>query len=169
MPMGHSERLVRRTRRRLFAVTLGLLALLVVGVGSATAIMGLAALDADVDHALQAAVAAQAATVMPETSGGDGGEATNGDDGTQVPELDDRPPAAADMFMLVLDASGRVVQNPSGPDDRGPAGCDGPRRGEGHRRGPADDRGREPQPPAAHGSGDPKRHDRWLCAGRICP
>ncbi len=62
MPIGHSERLVRRTRRRLFAVTLGLLALLVVGVGSATAIMGLAALDADVDHALLAAVAAQAAT-----------------------------------------------------------------------------------------------------------
>ena len=114
MPIGHSEGLVRRTRRRLFAVTLGLLALLVVGVGSATAIMGLAALDADVDHALLAAVAAQAATVTQETLGGDGGEATNGDDGAQAPELDDRPPAAADTFMLVLDGSGKVVQNPSG-------------------------------------------------------
>ena len=111
--MGQSERLVRRTRRRLFAVTLGLLALLVVGVGSATAVMGLAALDADVDHALRAAVAAQAATVTSETLGGDGGEATNGDDGTQTPEADDRPPAAADTFMLVLNGSGRVVQNPS--------------------------------------------------------
>ena len=114
MPVGHSERLVRRTRRRLFAVTLGLLALLVVGVGSATAIMGLAALDADVDHALQAAVSAQAATVTSETFGGDGGEATNGDDGAETPELDDRAPAAADTFMLVLDGSGKVVQNPSG-------------------------------------------------------
>ena len=50
----------------------------------------------------------------PETLGGDGGEATNGDDGAQAPELDDRPPAAADTFMLVLDGSGKVVQNPSG-------------------------------------------------------
>ena len=114
MAMGHSERLVRRTRRRLFAVTLGLLALLVVGVGTATAVMGLAALDADVDHALRAAVAAQAATVTSETLGGDGGEAANGDDGNQAPEPDDRPPAAADTFTLVLDGSGRVAQNPSG-------------------------------------------------------
>ena len=50
MAIGQTERLVRRTRRRLFAVTLGLLALLVVGVGTATAVMGLAALDADVDR-----------------------------------------------------------------------------------------------------------------------
>src|SRR4029079_16726791 len=110
--MAQSARLVRRARRRLFAVTLGLLALLVVGVGSATAIMGLAALDADVDHALLAPVTAQAATVTPETLGGDGGEATNGDDGTQNPEPDDRPPAAADTFMVVLDGSGKGVPNP---------------------------------------------------------
>ena len=120
MPIGHSERLVRRTRRRLFAVTLGLLALLVVGVGSATAIMGLAALDADVDHALLAAVAAQAATVTPETLGGDGGEATNGDDGAQAPELDDRPPAAADTFMLVLDGVGQGTSR-TRPAGRSPA------------------------------------------------
>ncbi len=114
MAMGHSERLVRRTRRRLFAVTLGLLALLVVGVGSATAIVGLAALDADVDHALQAAVVAQAAGVTAETSGPDGGEATNSEDRVETPETDERPPAAADTFLLVLDATGKVLQNPSG-------------------------------------------------------
>jgi len=114
MPMGHSARLVGRARRRLFVVTLALLALLVVGVGSATAIMGLAALDADVDHALRASVAAQAATITSETFGGDGGEAANGDDGGQAPEIDDRQPAAADTFVLVLDRSGTVVQNPSG-------------------------------------------------------
>jgi signal transduction histidine kinase len=112
--MGHAERLVRRTRRRLFAVTLGLLALLVVGVGSATAVMGLAVLDADVDHALRSAVAAQAAGLTAESFGTDGGEATNGEDGTQTPEIDDRPPAAADTFLLVLDAKGRIVLNPSG-------------------------------------------------------
>ena len=114
MSVDPSERLVRRTRRRLFAVTLGLLALLVVGVGSATAVMGLAVLDADVDHALRSAVAAQAAGLTTETFGTDGGEATNGEDGTQAPEVDERPPAAADTFLLVLDAKGRVVQNPSG-------------------------------------------------------
>ena len=113
MAIGQTERLVRRTRRRLFAVTLALLALLVVGVGSATAIMGLAVLDADVDHALQAAVVAQAAGLTAETFGTDG-EATNGEDGSQAPEVDERPPAAADTFLLVLDAKGRVVQNPSG-------------------------------------------------------
>ena len=114
MPIGQSERLVRRTRRRLFVVTLGLLALLVVGVGSATAVMGLAALDADVDQALRAAVVAQAAGVSGETSGNDGGEGSNGEDRTEPPETDERPPAAADTFLLVLDPSGRVVQNPSG-------------------------------------------------------
>ncbi len=114
MAMGHSERLVRRTRRRLFAVTLGLLALLVIGVGSATAVVGLAALDADVDHALRATVVAQAAGVSTETSGTDGGEATKGEDRTDTPETEERHPAAADTFLLVLDAKGKLVQNPSG-------------------------------------------------------
>jgi signal transduction histidine kinase len=112
--MGHSERLVRTTRRRLFAVTLGLLALLVVGVGTATAVMGLASLDAAVDHALRATVTAQAAGLTAETFGTDGTEATNGEDRTESPETDERPPAAADTFLLVLDARGKVIQNPSG-------------------------------------------------------
>ena len=81
---------------------------------SATAIMGLAVLDADVDHALLSAVAAQAAGSPRRPSARDGGEATNGDDGTQTPEIDDRPPAAADTFLLVLDAKGKIVLNPSG-------------------------------------------------------
>ena len=112
--MGQSDRLVRRARRRLFAVTLGLLALLVIGVGSATAVMGLSVLDADVDHALRTAVEANAAVVAADTSSTDGRQGTDGEDGTEPPETDERPPAAADTYLLVLDGRGRVVQNPSG-------------------------------------------------------
>jgi signal transduction histidine kinase len=42
-----TERLLRGTRRRLFAVTFGLVATLVIGVGAVTAVAGLVALDAD--------------------------------------------------------------------------------------------------------------------------
>ena len=114
MTMAHSERLVRRTRRRLFVVTLGLLALLVVGVGSATAVMGLSVLDADVDRALRTAVEASAAVVAAETPGTEGQQGSDGEDGTEATETDERPPAAADTYLLVLDQHGRVVQNPSG-------------------------------------------------------
>ena len=156
MAMGHSDRLVRRTRRRLFAVTLGLLALLVVGVGSATAVMGLAALDADVDHALRAAVAAQAAAVARRRSGTDGGEATNGEDGTDTPETDERHPAAADTFLLVLDATGRVVQNPSGRTIAGLPGRGGPRRGEAAGEDLRTIEAGGPQPSPADRAGDPR-------------
>ena len=43
---GPTERLLRRTRRRLFAMTMALLTLLVVGVGAATAVVALRRLDA---------------------------------------------------------------------------------------------------------------------------
>ena len=89
--MGHSERLVRTrgagscghagpggaARRRR---------------GTATAVMGLASLDAAVDHALRATVTAQAAGLTAETFGTDGTEATNGEDRTESPETDERPP-----------------------------------------------------------------------------
>ena len=112
--MGQSDRLIRRARRRLFAVTLGLLALLVVGVGSATAVMGLSVLDADVDRALRTAVEANAAVVAAESPSTEGQQETDGEEGREAPETDERPLAAADTYLLVLDQHGRVVQNPSG-------------------------------------------------------
>jgi signal transduction histidine kinase len=95
-----TDRLLRGTRRRLFVVTFGLVATLVIGVGTATAVAGLAALDADVDRALLAAVEAAAAQ-PPTESPGEGGE------------VDDVSPAQADTFVLYLDASGAVVADPS--------------------------------------------------------
>ncbi|HYL39993.1 MAG TPA: HAMP domain-containing sensor histidine kinase [Candidatus Binatus sp.] len=94
-----TDRLLRGTRRRLFAVTFGLVATLVVGVGAATAIAGLAALDADVDRALQAAV--DSAVASPPADSGEG------------TEVDDVSPASADTFVLFLDAPGAVVADPS--------------------------------------------------------
>ena len=98
--LSATERLLRGTRRRLFAVTFGLVATLVVGVGAATAVAGLAALDADVDRALLATVAAAAAHPPADSQG----------EGTEV---DDVSPASADTFVLYLDASGAVVADPS--------------------------------------------------------
>jgi signal transduction histidine kinase len=101
--MGPTDRLLRATRRRLVAMTMGLLTLLVVGVGAATAFVGLNALDADVDQALSASVTAQLNALGGElpTSSGDN-------------EADEQVPATADTFLLVLDSSGTVVQNRSG-------------------------------------------------------
>jgi two-component system sensor histidine kinase CiaH len=98
-----TDRLLVATRRRLFVVTLGLVALLVVGIGSATAVVGLRVLDADVDRALQGSVSAALARLageLPEVS--------------EIHESTEGPPAASDTFLLYLDASGRVVGNPSG-------------------------------------------------------
>jgi two-component system sensor histidine kinase CiaH len=95
-----TERLLRATRRRLFAMTFGLVATLVVGVGAVTAIAGLAALDADVDRALLAAV--DAASAHPPSDSSDEGDGT-----------DDVSPASADTFVLYLDASGKVLTDPS--------------------------------------------------------
>ncbi len=94
-----TERLLRLTRRRLFLVTFGLVATLVVGIGAATAVAGLTALDADVDNALATTVDAAAAHV-PSQSSGEG-------------ETEDVQPASADTFVLYLDRSGAVVADPS--------------------------------------------------------
>jgi signal transduction histidine kinase len=98
-----TDRLLRRTRLRLLATTLALLTLLVVGVGAATAIMGTAALDADVDRALQAAVDAQVASLN--------GELPTGEEGH---EPSDSAPAVANTVILVLDAHGRALLNRTG-------------------------------------------------------
>ncbi|MGZ8438632.1 MAG: sensor histidine kinase [Candidatus Limnocylindrales bacterium] len=96
-----TDRLIASTRRRTFVTTLALLFLLVAGIGAATAIVGLQALDADVDQALRSSVATAVAGLdgeIPRPS-----EA----------ETDEALPAAADTFLLVLDQHGSVVSNPS--------------------------------------------------------
>jgi len=98
-----TERLLRRTRLRLLATTLALLTLLVVGVGAATAVMGLAALDADVDRALGTAVTAQVSAL--------GGELPSEEEEREDAEA---APAVANTVILVLDAGGRVLQNRTG-------------------------------------------------------
>ena len=71
------------------------------GIGAATAFVGLQALDADVDQALRSSVATSVAGLdgeIPQPS-----EA----------ETDESLPAAADTFILVLDQHGSVVSNTS--------------------------------------------------------
>jgi signal transduction histidine kinase len=101
--MGRTEILLRRTRRRLFAVTLALLTLLVVGVGAATLLMGLSALDADVDRALQKSVSATVASVTGEMPSSD-----------EQNEPDEQAPGDADTVLLVLDPTGKLLQNRTG-------------------------------------------------------
>ena len=97
-----TARLLRTTRRRLFVVTLGLIALLVIGIGAATAFVGLRALDADVDRALAASVDAAVAALD--------GELPQAQEET---ESDETVPASADTFLLYLDPNGAMVANPS--------------------------------------------------------
>jgi signal transduction histidine kinase len=108
MAVGGTELLLRRTRRRLFAVTLGLLTLLVAGVGAATLLVGLNALDADVDQALQTAVSSTVSVLSDELPAAD-----------EQSEPDEQAPAAADTVLLVLDPAGAVIQNRTGSTLRG--------------------------------------------------
>jgi two-component system sensor histidine kinase CiaH len=101
--IGRTELLLRRTRRRLFAVTLGLLTLLVAGVGAATLVVGLNALDADVDRALETTVNATVTALGEELPAAD-----------EQNEPDEQAPAAADTVLLVLNPSGSVIQNRTG-------------------------------------------------------
>jgi signal transduction histidine kinase len=101
--LSHTDRLLRRTRRRLFATTLALLTLLVVGVGAATVIVATSALDSDVDRALKAAVAAQVTALAGELPAD---EATT--------ETTEHPPVVADTVLLVLDPKGKVLVNKTG-------------------------------------------------------
>jgi signal transduction histidine kinase len=99
--LSSTERLLRRTRRRLFATTLALLVLLVVGVGAATLVVGLRALDSDVDRALAAAVDAQVASLgneLPDEEGHETGDQATG---------------GADTIIMILDRDGAVVSNRS--------------------------------------------------------
>jgi len=98
-----TSRLIARTRRRLFLVTFGLVALLVVGIGAATAFVTLRALDADVDRALASSVDAAARALHDSLPSGGGGS----------DDTEDAVLAASDTFLLILDANGNLVANPS--------------------------------------------------------
>lgn len=104
---GTTERLLRRTRRRLFGLTMALLALLVVGIGATTAVVALRALDGDVDRALVDAVQTRAGTGKIET-GDSSGHSTD----SSNPDLD-RTAGQSDTFILALDRKGAVVENRS--------------------------------------------------------
>ncbi|MGZ8501556.1 MAG: hypothetical protein ACXWW6_01760, partial [Candidatus Limnocylindrales bacterium] len=97
-----TARLLRKTRRRLIVVTLGLIALLVVGIGAATAFVALRALDADVDRALTASVDSAVAAL--------GGELPHASEET---DGDETVPASSDTFLLYLDAAGTMLADPS--------------------------------------------------------
>ena len=103
MATTSTDRLLRRTRRRLFLTTLALLTLLVVGVGAATVVVATSSLDADLDRALEAAVLAQVTALDGEMP-----------DGEEQQEAGEHSPAIADTVLLVLDADGRVLLNRTG-------------------------------------------------------
>ncbi len=117
-----TARLIASTRRRLIVVTLSLVALLVLGIGAATAFVGLRALDADVDRALQVSVDTAVAALDGELP-----------QAQESNESDETVPAAADTFLLYLDPNGTEIANPSGvvltglPDTEalGPAAANG--------------------------------------------
>jgi signal transduction histidine kinase len=74
----------------------------VVGIGLATAVVGLEALDADVDHALADTVSVALARLdgeLPSTG--------------EQPETDEPPSGSSDTFVLDLGPDGRVAANPS--------------------------------------------------------
>lgn len=102
-----TTRLLARTRRRLAGVTLALIALLVIGVGAASAFVTLRALDADVDRALTTSVEGAVTALGEEVPTGDGG--APGEHG----ESEESILASSDTFLLILDADGTVVANPS--------------------------------------------------------
>ena len=98
-----TARLLTRTRRRLTIVTLTLVALLVVGIGAATAFVTLRALDVNVDRVLVSSVDAAAAALHdgPPT------------DAEPSADNEDAILAASDTFILVLGRDGSLVSNPS--------------------------------------------------------
>jgi signal transduction histidine kinase len=95
-----TARLLRATRLRLVGVTFGLLAVLVVGIGAATAIAGLGTLDAAVDRALESTVDAAVSSLDGELP-------------HESSEGDEIAPASSDTFVLYLDERQQVVASPS--------------------------------------------------------
>lgn len=95
-PDTPEERLLRRTRWHLAAVTMALVAVLLVTVGVVTRLAATRLMDENVARAMDAALQ----VALHESD-----------------DLDDDPPrtpAGSDTFALFMDATGRVVGNPSG-------------------------------------------------------
>jgi signal transduction histidine kinase len=95
-------RLVAATGRRMYLSTLALIAILVVGIGLATALAALNALDSDVDHALADTVSAALVRLdgeLPSTG--------------EQPESDEPPSGSSDTFILEVAPDGTVAANPS--------------------------------------------------------
>jgi signal transduction histidine kinase len=120
------DRLVRRTRRQLSAVTLLLVAGLLAGVGLATAAVETRLSDAAIDRTLRVAAASAISiffagqddgseadgTATVEPIGPDGSTAASDQPAAGVAETDDHPPESADTFFLVLDQAGALLSNP---------------------------------------------------------
>jgi len=106
------DALVVRTRRRLAAVMLLLVAALIAAVGVVTALVGLAALDGSVDRALRAAAATELVR-LDGTLPGAAGTSGSGDSEPGEGAGEDRAPASSDTFFLVLSPGGTSVSNPS--------------------------------------------------------
>jgi signal transduction histidine kinase len=99
-----TERLIAETRRRLALLTLALLATLLVAMGVATMVVAITQLDGATDTALRSTAQGVLSALegqLPAASGGD-----------SETETADEPVGSADTFALVVDPSGRVVQNP---------------------------------------------------------
>ncbi len=96
-------RLLRSVRVRLATVTMVLLVGLVVGMGTATLVIGLRSLDDSVDLALGQAASEELASLGGELPSSDSGEPT------------EQVRGSSDTFFLVLDASGGVVYNSGVP------------------------------------------------------
>lgn len=95
-PRTPEERLLRRTRTRLAAVTLALVAALLAAVGVVTDLAATRLMDANVAHTMEAVLQSALA-----------GSVDHDDTGAA------RTPTGSDTFVLLLDEQGRVVGNPS--------------------------------------------------------
>jgi signal transduction histidine kinase len=106
-PIDPAERLVRRTRWRLAAFTLMLVGALLGAVGITTALVAMQLMHDNIERALVAAAddaAAAGVEIEPDEAEGEGA----------AHEDRERSPASSDTFVLLLDARGRLLSNPSG-------------------------------------------------------
>jgi signal transduction histidine kinase len=126
------DRLLVVAQRRLAFTTLALLVGLLAAIGATTAVLATQSLDAAVDRSLDAAAQAELQRLhdAASESGSSGsesespGESESEDNSGATPaptvrpspipaeERDERTPSSADTFFLLLDASGRLLDNP---------------------------------------------------------
>ena len=97
-----TARVIRATRRRLAVVTLAVFALLVVGIGAATAVIAVRALD---DRSTARSRRPPTRRSRPWTASCRHRRRHEGEE---------RAPQASDTFFLFLDPDGALVANPSG-------------------------------------------------------